>query len=898
MAPLRSRRALVSGAPYNITVAAQPTGQHCTVAAGSGTVTGTVNGVIVSCGTNSFSVGGTISGLAADGLTLTDNGTDALSVIAGTASYAFATPLAYGAGYAAAILTQPTGQACTLAGGSGTVTGAVTSVNISCATNTYPIGGTISGLTAAGLVLTDNGGNALTVPSGSTSFTFSAQLAYGTNYTVAVSTQPTGELCSVATGSGTVSGTVNGVSISCSTTSYHVGGTITGLAADGLTLTDNGIDTQSLLAGTGSYTFATPLAYGTSYTVAVATQPTGETCTVSGGSGTVTGAVTSANLSCAAQTYSIGGTITGLTAAGLVLTDNGGNALSVNSGSTSFTFTTQLPYGTTYAVAVSTQPTGELCTLSMATGNVTATVTTVNVSCVTSYTLGGTLSGLNLSSVVLANGSASVTVAANTSPWVFATSFAANSSYAVNVQMQPTGAVCQVTSGANGVLTGNVTNVAVACGYGLWTWENGSKTANQLGVYGTQGVAAAGNVPGGRAAPVNWTDAAGNFWLFGGSGYSSGPGSGNLNDLWEYSTSSGQWTWVSGGSGLNALGVYGTKGVAAAGNVPGARYRGVSWVDSAGNVWLFGGNGYGASGSSGSLNDLWKYSPGSGQWTWISGSNAINATGVYGTKGVAAAGNVPGARTYGLTWLDSAGNLWLFGGTGYGASGASGWLNDLWKFSPGSGQWTWVGGSTAVNSTGTYGTQGVAAAGNWPGARGIGNGWLDASGNFWIFGGSGYGASGANGTLSDLWEYSPTSGQWTWINGPSSTGGTGVTGTEGVAAASNIPYPRFLASSWIDANGKLWLFGGNSAPGLRNDLWSFAPSSGEWTWMGGTQSGGVAGTYGTQATAAVANAPGGRQSPVAWVDSSGNLWLFGGGGYDSAGTSGSLNDLWEYHSAQ
>ena len=53
--------------------------------------------------------------------------------------------------------------------------------------------------------------------------------------------------------------------------------------------------------------------------------------------------------------------------------------------------------------------------------------------------------------------------------------------------------------------------------------------------------------------------------------------------------------------------------------------------------------------------------------------------------------------------------------------------------------------------------------------------------------------------------------------------------------------------------------------------------------------------YGTQGTASVGNVPGGRNSSSSWIDSSGNLWLFGGIGYDSTGTVGYLNDLWQYN---
>jgi hypothetical protein len=50
-------------------------------------------------------------------------------------------------------------------------------------------------------------------------------------------------------------------------------------------------------------------------------------------------------------------------------------------------------------------------------------------------------------------------------------------------------------------------------------------------------------------------------------------------------------------------------------------------------------------------------------FAWFGGSNAPGASGVYGTQGVAAATNVPRARDGGVTWTDSNGNLWLFGGS-------------------------------------------------------------------------------------------------------------------------------------------------------------------------------------------------------------------------------------------
>jgi hypothetical protein len=213
-----------------------------------------------------------------------------------------------------------------------------------------------------------------------------------------------------------------------------------------------------------------------------------------------------------------------------------------------------------------------------------------------------------------------------------------------------------------------------------WTWMSGSNTVNAKGVYGTQGVAAATNVPGAREGAISWTDSSGNFWLFGGQGVDSTGASGSLNDLWEFNPTAKTWTWVGGSSTANAQGVYGTQGTASASNIPGSRTDAVSWTDNHGNLWLFGGNTGSSSPSQNLFNDLWEFNPTTKQWTWVNGSNIVGAFGVYGTQGVAAAGNVPGARYGAVTWIDNSGNLWLFGGNGYDSTGAIGSLNDLWRY--------------------------------------------------------------------------------------------------------------------------------------------------------------------------------------------------------------------------
>jgi 6-phosphogluconolactonase (cycloisomerase 2 family) len=105
-------------------------------------------------------------------------------------------------------------------------------------------------------------------------------------------------------------------------------------------------------------------------------------------------------------TYSIGGTVTGLTGSGLLLQTNQGDVVPV-SGAGAFTFANQLGTGAAYTVTVKTQPSAPVqnCTVSNGSGTVgTANVTTVAVACstVAGYTVGGTVSGLVGSDLTLA----------------------------------------------------------------------------------------------------------------------------------------------------------------------------------------------------------------------------------------------------------------------------------------------------------------------------------------------------------------------------------------------------------------------------------------------------------------------------------------------------------------
>ena len=176
------------------------------------------------------------------------------------------------------------------------------------------------------------------------------------------------------------------------------------------------------------------------------------------------------------------------------------------------------------------------------------------------------------------------------------------------------------------------------------------------------------------------TNGANQLLLFGGYGYDSANAAGALNDLWSWDLVTRQWTWLSGSTTGSAAGVYGTQGLPAANNMPGARYAGLSWVDSAGRYWLFGGYGANASGGFADMNDLWMYDLGTQQWTWVNGSNNGNTSGVYGTVNVAAPTNSPGGRLFPSGWIDANNRIWVFGGYGRDAVGSRYKLSDLWMY--------------------------------------------------------------------------------------------------------------------------------------------------------------------------------------------------------------------------
>jgi hypothetical protein len=479
---------VASGSPYAVTIASQPQGETCTVANGSGTITSSnVSNVTVSCIAQLFPISGTLTGLLSGGsIILQDNGANSTTLSA-NGTFSFSSPVASGSSYSVTILTQPAGQSCAVTRGSGTVAGgAVSNVSIACSDNTYNIGVAVSGVIRAGLVLEDNGADNLTV-SANGSFNFATPVPGGSPYAVTLLAQPAGESCAVSNGSGTVgAANITGIPVQCTPLQYSISGALTGLMpSSSLMVADNGGNVTTLSAN-GSFSFSGQIASGSTYAVTVATQPPGQSCAVSNGSGTVVSSnITTVAIACSDNTYNIGVTVSGLASGtSLVLQDNSGDNLTVNTNG-SVNFATPIPSGSTYTVTVLTQPTGQTCTVTGGSATVTSSdVSGIPVSCVASYTIGGSVSGLTSGSLVLQdNGGDALTVSANGS-FTFATPLTDGGAYAVSILTQPAGQTCAIASGSGTVSAANVTTVTVTCGH-LWIWVSGSSGAGAGGVYAT-----------------------------------------------------------------------------------------------------------------------------------------------------------------------------------------------------------------------------------------------------------------------------------------------------------------------------------------------------------------------------------------------------------------------------
>jgi len=167
-----------------------------------------------------LTVGGSVSGLSGSGLVLQLNGATDLPVSA-NGSFHFPKPLTKGSAYAVTVKSSPSSpvkQTCAVNQGSGTVGGAaVNHIAVTCITNTYAVGGTVSGLSGKGLMLQLNGANDLAIVKNGNFIFPGIRLPDGSDYSVAIKTTPAKQMCSIKPVSAAHdSDTLNIVAVTCS----------------------------------------------------------------------------------------------------------------------------------------------------------------------------------------------------------------------------------------------------------------------------------------------------------------------------------------------------------------------------------------------------------------------------------------------------------------------------------------------------------------------------------------------------------------------------------------------------------------------------------------------------------------------------------------------------------
>ena len=283
------------------------------------------------------------------------------------------------------------------------------------------------------------------------------------------------------------------------TTTYTVGGTVSGLSGT-LVLRSNKGEMLNVTSN-GSFTFQTKFAKYAPYAVVVYTQPSGQTCRVAGaygtiistnvtniqvtctgtGTGSTSGGTTTPPPTTTTATYTVGGTVSGLSGT-LVLRSNKGETLNITSNG-SFTFQTKYAKYTSYAVVAYIQPSGQTCRVAGAYGTIISTnVTNIQVTCTgtgtgstsggtttpppttttATYTVGGTVSGLSGTLVLRSNKGETLNITSNGS-FTFQTKYAKYTSYAVVAYTQPSGQYCRVAGGVGTIVNNNVSNIAVSC---------------------------------------------------------------------------------------------------------------------------------------------------------------------------------------------------------------------------------------------------------------------------------------------------------------------------------------------------------------------------------------------------------------------------------------------------
>jgi len=456
-----------------------------------------------------------------------------------------------------------------------------------------------------------------------------------------------------------------------STSDYTIGCTVSGLSGT-LVLQNNGGDDLPITSD-DTFTFNTALADGSTYNVTVKTQPDGQSCFVTNGTGTVSGAdVTDVTVTCSVDTYTVGGIVNGLSGT-LVLQNNGRDDLAITSDGT-FTFSTALADGSTYNVTVKTQPSGQNCFVTNGSGTVSgADITDVTVDCYNSGSLDPTFNSSGTTpGIIISNGAAG----GNGNDW------------GPSMTMDTNGKILVTGVSYNGY------------NYDMVIWRYNADGSMDT-TFGTDGIVVSNGAAGGNGNDRGRfiaTDANGKILVTGWSWNSSG----NYDMvIWRYNANGTPDT------------TFGTNGIVKSNNVAGG--NGMDWgssitTDADGKI-LVTGQSYNSSGNTDMV--IWRYN-----------ANGTPDT-TFGTDGIVKSNNVAGGNgyDYGLSITTNANGKILVTGQSYNSSGNADMV--IWRYN-----------ANGTPDT-TFGTDGIVVSNNAARGNGNDRGWeitTDANGKILITG--------------------------------------------------------------------------------------------------------------------------------------------------------------------
>jgi hypothetical protein len=428
--------------------------------------------------TSGFTVGGTVLGLLGP-LDINLNDTEDLTIDT-DGEFTFVATLEDAETYSVTVKNHPVGQLCVVVNGEGTIEGSdITDIEITCDANPYAVGGNVSGL--KGMLVLQNvviyKNQVVTIDQKTLysegQYQFDTTIGDGYSYIVTVHTQPEGQFCAVNNSTGDIqSADVTNVHVFC-LNSYTI--FINFYLQNSGTITLQNLGEQHDLTGEpqnwNSFAFPTKFLNGTEYNIDIISQPANQSCffTDTGATnhtGTINNSDVWINIWCD-STFTIGGTVTGLTAMGesIEITNNFGfDNLTIDSDG-SFEFSLPIYNWSWYEVTIVTPPSTGVCVINNGTGYVTsANVTDIEIICSSVlYTIGGTISGLTGSLTINMNDTATQVISSPALTYSFSPGLPGGANYFIFIESHPLNQTCLLANSYGTVGSTNVTNVDITC---------------------------------------------------------------------------------------------------------------------------------------------------------------------------------------------------------------------------------------------------------------------------------------------------------------------------------------------------------------------------------------------------------------------------------------------------